>query len=134
MRISEFARTAGTTARALRYYEQRGLLSTRRGANGHREYDATDLRLVRQIRSLLEIGFDLEDTRPFVDCLRAGNASGDVCPASIAVYRRKIAELDECIDRLRAIRDKLDAQLINVTEGKPCREHPCQQRKTRSSS
>jgi DNA-binding transcriptional MerR regulator len=121
MRIGELARLAGTSTRSLRYYEEQGLLAARRAANGHREYDENDLRLVQEIRSLLEIGFALEETRPFVECLRAGHSAGDVCPASIAVYRRKLAELDAGIARLSEIRDRLAAQLSTVQEGvRPC--------------
>jgi DNA-binding transcriptional MerR regulator len=111
MRIGELAELAGTSARTLRYYEDHGLLATRRSANGYRDYDENDLRLVREIRSLLDIGFALEETRPFVDCLRAGHESGAVCAASIAVYRRKLAELDGCIDRLRAVRRRVRGEL-----------------------
>lgn len=124
MRIGELAERAGTSSRSLRYYEEQGLLPTRRAPNGHRDYDESDLRLVHQIRELLAIGFGLEETRPFVECLRAGHESGDVCPASIAVYRRKLAELDDCIDRLTSVRDHLREQLSEVTEtdkGMPCR-------------
>jgi DNA-binding transcriptional MerR regulator len=121
MRIGELAKLAGTSTRSLRYYEAQGLLSARRAANGHREYDESDLRLVQEIRSLLEIGFALEDTRPFVECLRAGHSAGDVCPASIEIYRRKLAELDMGIARLSDIRDRLATQLDAVSERtKPC--------------
>ncbi|WP_199441798.1 MerR family transcriptional regulator [Umezawaea beigongshangensis] len=111
MRIGELAELAGTTTRALRHYESRGLLTARRAANGHREYDEADLRQVLEIRSLAAIGFALEDTRPFVECLRTGHDSGDACPASVAVYRRKLAELDELVDRLLEVRSHLRAQL-----------------------
>ncbi|KAA2264675.1 MerR family transcriptional regulator [Solihabitans fulvus] len=114
MRIGELADLAGTTTRALRYYEQQGLLMAKRAANGHREYDEGDLRLIQEIRSLQGIGFALEETRPFVDCLRAGNEAGDVCPASVAVYQRKLAELDACIDRLQDVRGRLRDQLSQV--------------------
>ena len=49
MRIGELARKAGTSSRSLRYYEEQGLLSARRTANGHRDYDESDLRLVKEI-------------------------------------------------------------------------------------
>ncbi|MFE5329501.1 MerR family transcriptional regulator [Embleya sp. NPDC056575] len=111
MRIGELAERAGTSTRALRYYEQRGLLSARRTSSGYRDYDEDDARQVREIRALLGIGFDLEETRPFVECLRAGHDAGDECPASLAVYRRKLAELDACIDRMQAIRAHLAGQL-----------------------
>lgn len=123
MRIGELAQLASTSTRSLRYYESQGLLPARRAANGHREYDESDLRLVQEIRSLLAIGFALEETRPFVECLRAGHSSGDVCPASIEVYRRKLAELNDGIDRLSEIRDRLAAQLSAVTGEKPRCKH-----------
>ncbi|MFF7772907.1 MerR family transcriptional regulator [Streptomyces tanashiensis] len=114
MRIGELAERAGTTTRTLRYYESRGLLTPRRTEQGYRTYDEDDLRLLRQIRTLQDFGFELEETRPFVDCLRAGHPAGDACPASIAVYRRKVAELDGLIAQLRAVRDQVGAQLLRA--------------------
>ncbi|KDN84040.1 MerR family transcriptional regulator [Kitasatospora cheerisanensis] len=111
MRIGELAQRAGTTTRALRYYESRGLLPARRGGNGYRAYDEEDLRLLRQIRVLQDFGFVLEETRPFVECLRAGHPAGDSCPASLEVYRAKLAELDAMVARLSEIRDQVAAQL-----------------------
>ncbi|MEU5308906.1 MerR family transcriptional regulator [Streptomyces sp. NPDC021562] len=111
MRIGELAARAGTTTRTLRYYEARGLLPARRSGNGHRTYDESDLLLLRQIRTLRDFGFELEETRPFVECLRAGHPEGDTCPASLAVYRRKLAELDSLIGELQAVRATVGAQL-----------------------
>ncbi|MFE9398787.1 MerR family transcriptional regulator [Streptomyces flavidovirens] len=114
MRIGELAERAGTTTRALRYYESRGLLPARRAVNGYRTYDEDDLRLLQQIRTLQDFGFDLEETRPFVDCLRAGHPAGDSCPASLEVYRRKLAELDVLIGQLDAVRTQVGAQLARA--------------------
>jgi DNA-binding transcriptional MerR regulator len=119
MRIGELAEQAGTSARTLRYYEQHGLLSARRTANGYRDYTEVDLRLVREIRSLLEIGFNLEETRPFVDCLRSGHESGAQCPASIEVLRGKLADLDDCIAQLFVIRARVSKELAQA-EGDNC--------------
>jgi DNA-binding transcriptional MerR regulator len=114
MRIGELAERAGTTARALRHYESLGLLRARRAGNGYRAYDDQDLRLLRQIRTLRDFGFELEDTRPFVDCLRAGHPEGDSCPASVEVYQRKLAELDEYLARLTEVRGRLASRLAHV--------------------
>ncbi|MGW3117531.1 MerR family transcriptional regulator [Streptomyces sp. NPDC001107] len=118
MRIGELAARAGTTTRTLRYYESRGLLSARRGGNGYRTYDESDLKLLRQIRTLQDFGFDLEETRPFVECLRAGHPEGDSCPASLAVYRRKLDELDALIGELQAVRARIAVRLA-VADGEP---------------
>ncbi|WP_184570647.1 MerR family transcriptional regulator [Streptomyces zagrosensis] len=114
MRIGELAERAGVSTRTLRYYEARGLLPTRRGDNGYRVYGDEDLRLVEQIRTLQDFGFGLEETRPFVECLQAGHPAGDSCPASLDVYRHKLAELDQLMDELRAVREQVGAQLMRA--------------------
>jgi DNA-binding transcriptional MerR regulator len=126
MLIGELAERAGTSSRTLRYYEANGLLRAGRSANGYRVYDEAELRVVREIRALLAVGFALDDIRPFVACLRAGNTSGDVCPDSVAVLRRKLAEVDACIDQLQTIRHQLREQLTNAIAQREetCRQSP----------
>jgi DNA-binding transcriptional MerR regulator len=114
MRIRELAAQTGTTTRSLRYYEAQGLLPTGRSANGYRVYDGHHVRLVREIRSLQAVGFSLEDVRPFVECLLAGHESGDECPASVEVYRRKLADLERHIAELRDVRDRLSERLADL--------------------
>ncbi|MEU9845587.1 MerR family transcriptional regulator [Actinomadura sp. NPDC048032] len=117
MRIGELAARAGVSTRMLRYYEQQGLLPARRAPNGYREYEESDLRLVAQIRALLETGFTLDDTRPFVDCLRAGHADGAACPESVAVYRRGLAAIDAEIRALLRRRAEVAERLARACPG-----------------
>ncbi|MFB9236965.1 MerR family transcriptional regulator [Plantactinospora siamensis] len=126
MRIGELAERAGTSTRALRYYESQGLLRANRTTNGYRRYDDAELRIVTEIRALLAVGFDLDDIRPFVACLRAGHTSGDVCPDSVAMLRRKLAEVDACLDRLDGVRRRLRTQLDHAIAYRedPCRTEP----------
>ncbi|MFI1191743.1 MerR family transcriptional regulator [Micromonospora sp. NPDC020750] len=122
MRIGELAERAGTSTRTLRYYETQGLVRPERSANGYRVYDEAELRVVHEIRALLAVGFGLDDIRPFVACLRAGHSSGDVCPDSVAVLRRKLAEVDAYLDRLGTVRRQLHDQL---TQAIAYREETC---------
>ncbi|MEO3823274.1 MerR family transcriptional regulator [Actinomadura sp. B10D3] len=117
MLIGELAARAGVSTRTLRYYEQQGLLPARRAANGYREYEESDVRLVAEIRGLLASGFSLDDTRPFVDCLRAGHADGASCPESVAVYQRKLAEIDAEIRTLIRRRADMAGQLERACPG-----------------
>jgi len=126
MLIGELAERAGTSTRTLRYYEAHGLVRAQRSANGYRVYDEAELRVVREIRTLLDVGFGLDDVRPFVACLRAGNTSGDVCPDSVLVLRRKLVEVDAVIDRLGAVRQQLHTQLAHAIAH---REETCPKRK-----
>jgi len=116
MRIGELARRAGTTTRALRFYESQGLLTAQRSANGYREYGEDDLRLVTEIQTLQTVGLTLDDTRPFVECLRAGHSTGDACGDSIEVYRRKLAEVDACLERLATVRAELADKLADALD------------------
>ncbi|WP_079045553.1 MULTISPECIES: MerR family transcriptional regulator [unclassified Streptomyces] len=52
MRAGEAAAAAGVTIKALRYYEDCGLLSPGRAPNGYRDYTVEDVRLAEEIRSL----------------------------------------------------------------------------------
>jgi peroxiredoxin/DNA-binding transcriptional MerR regulator len=111
MRVGELARRTGTTVRALRYYESAGLVVPRRLGNGYREYDPIAVRLVTQIRELIALGLSVEETRPFVETIAAGQDETDVCAAAVATYRSAISGLQERIGRLTAQRDELDARL-----------------------
>ena len=56
MRIGELAERAGVSTRALRYYEEQGLISARRAHNGYRDYDEDDLRV--------KVAVELRDGQP----------------------------------------------------------------------
>ncbi|TKS96129.1 redoxin family protein [Streptomyces lasalocidi] len=101
------AAAAGVTIKALRYYEDIGLLSPGRAANGYRDYTAEDIRLAEEIRSLGAFGLTPKETRPFLACLRAGHEEGDHCVESLAAYQRKIDALDLLVSRLTQSRNQL---------------------------
>ncbi|MFE0046980.1 MerR family DNA-binding transcriptional regulator [Streptomyces albireticuli] len=111
MRIGDLARRAGVTTKAVRYYESLGLITPDRLANGYRDYAEGDVRLVREIRNLGQLGIPVERTRPFLECLAAGGEHGDDCPSSMAGYREAIDDLTRRIDGLTARRAALAAQL-----------------------
>ncbi|MEU2616476.1 MerR family transcriptional regulator, partial [Micromonospora sp. NPDC007271] len=77
MRIGELVRVTGCTPRALRHYEEQGLIASARTANGYREYDEASVVRVRNIRHLLGLGLTLEDVHVFLPWL-----NGDVAAPS----------------------------------------------------
>ncbi|WP_213003267.1 MerR family transcriptional regulator [Winogradskya consettensis] len=121
MLIGELAERAGTSARTLRYYEEHGLVEAGRDANGYRRYGEGELRVVHEIRALLAAGFGVDDIRPFVACLRAGNSAGHVCPDSVAVLRRRLREVEGLLDQMGAVRDQLRGQLAQAIEEREIR-------------
>lgn len=125
MLIGELAGRCAVSTRSLRYYESRGLLTATRDHSGYRHYDEADVAIVTEIATRLADGFTLEEIRPFVACLRAGNAAGDACPEPRRVYRRKLAEIDACVERLLALRAQLAARLADAPgcQAQPLRIH-----------
>ncbi|MDR8408122.1 MerR family transcriptional regulator [Nonomuraea sp. 3-1Str] len=121
MLIGELARASGVTVRALRYYEQQGLLQPERTSNGYRQYDGRAVTKVRNIRLLLSNGFTAQDVRNFLPCLDDGDVSlGPACPPGVEAVSRKVAVLDERIAELSAVRDRLVEALIgNATPQQP---------------
>lgn len=115
MRIGEAAARAGVSTKAVRYYESLGLVTAGRLANGYRDYDEAQVRRIGEIRTLGRLGIPAERTRPFLDCLDSGMASGDDCPASLDVYRAAIADLDGRLVELAERREALAARLASAT-------------------
>jgi DNA-binding transcriptional MerR regulator len=116
MRVGELARRTGTTVRALRYYESAGLVMPRRLGNGYREYDPIAVRLVEQIRELTALGLSVEQTRPFVESLAAGQDETEVCAAAVATYRTAVSGLRDRIGRLSAQRETLEERIHAAAE------------------
>ncbi|MEU1308681.1 MerR family transcriptional regulator [Streptomyces cinnamoneus] len=112
MRIGELSRRTGVSTRLLRYYEQQGLLSSERDANGYRRYhpDAGDR--VTRIRELLAGGLTTEAIRELMPCTRGGPGL-IACDHSVGVLDEQLARVDEQLaDLLR----KKEA-LLGVTSG-----------------
>jgi DNA-binding transcriptional MerR regulator len=60
--IGELARASGLTVRALRHYDEIGLLpASERTASGHRRYTEPDLRRLYRVRALRALGLSLEE-------------------------------------------------------------------------
>jgi MerR family transcriptional regulator, redox-sensitive transcriptional activator SoxR len=59
--IGEVARRSGVASSALRFYEQRGLISSERSGSGHRRYPRPVLRRIAFIVFAQRIGLTLEE-------------------------------------------------------------------------
>lgn len=108
MKISNFAREHGISARTLRYYDEIGLLRPTRvdDENGYREYDDMAAERLRAIRFYQTVGFSLEEVQALLD------APED---ARLAAFERQRARLTHQRDRL----DRLIALLAPQEEAKP---------------
>jgi MerR family transcriptional regulator, copper efflux regulator len=115
MRIGELAGAVGTTTRTLRYYEEQGLLNPRRASSGYRLYDGGAITRVDNIRKLLATGFTVRDIRSFLAFLDRPLPDrfrpAPLCEDALGVAARRLASLDERIDALTQLRDRLARRL-----------------------
>jgi DNA-binding transcriptional MerR regulator len=126
-RIGDLAKATGKTARALRLYEEMGLLTPgTRTSGGFREYGQDAIERVRWISKQQDLGFTLHDIQ---DLIGAALCPGVPKQAMAEVRRRyseKLTALDEQMARLAELRGELVASL-DYLEG--CRRR----RRSRSS-
>jgi DNA-binding transcriptional MerR regulator len=118
MRIGDAAAAAGTTPRALRFYEENGLLPPpARTAAGQRVYGPRDVRRLRVIRQLLELGLTVADVRLAADRLDLLDSDqlprqGEACAGTAGIVQHRIAALDAEIVRLTQLRNQLAARIV----------------------
>lgn len=104
MLIGELAATSGLSREALRFYEQQGLIRSRRLANGYRDYPAEAAMLVQYIRTAQQLGFTLAEIG---DRLPAIWEASDPGPALAQMLALKLQEIDARIAALQALRQTL---------------------------
>jgi MerR family redox-sensitive transcriptional activator SoxR len=103
--IGELARRTRLAPSALRYYEELGLLAPARRESGQRRYPPSAVEVVGVILSLRDVGFSLAETRTLMTSRAESPA------AWRELVRRKVAELDEQIQKAGAARVALDHAL-----------------------
>jgi len=110
------ARVTGATTRALRFYEEQGLLEARRLPNGYRDYGDEAVARVRSIRYLLDHGLTLDDVAQFRCCLDGDLSARSAAPAPalVAVAQRRLDVLDARLRALAEVRDHLAAGLRGI--------------------
>jgi len=112
--ISTLAAHFGLTARAIRHYEQYGLVSSYRDANNRRNFDARARDRLRMIAELRAAGLSLREVAPVLDLDVAGRE---------AQLARAVEILKARLEALEADRLKL-RQTLDRFEGETARPAP----------
>jgi DNA-binding transcriptional MerR regulator len=105
MRVGELARRTGVSVRLLRYYVEQGLLHPVRRPGGFREYQESDVGVVRSIRRLLGAGLPTALIARMLPLLDADDRGAD--PGLAEVLTRECSRIDRSIADLHDSRQLL---------------------------
>jgi MerR family transcriptional regulator, copper efflux regulator len=105
VRIGELADRAGISAKAIRYYEQVGILAPpARTPSGYRAYDPSVLGRLGFVRAAQALGFTLGEIRQVIAFRDHGTVP---CGHVAGLLRQRAAELDRRIAELQQLRGEL---------------------------
>jgi len=112
MRIGELAARAGVSVRALRYYEEQGLLHSERTPGGQRDYDEAAVERVRFFQLMYAAGLSSRRIAELLPCIDSGTTDVDQRRMLHDERRRIDSRIDELVDA----RDKLDVVIASASE------------------
>ncbi len=105
MNISDVAKKTGLTSKAIRFYEEKGLVTPPlRSENGYRSYSQRHLDELTLLRQARQVGFNLEECRELIFLFN------DPSRHSADVKRRtldKVADIERHISELQNMRRHL---------------------------
>lgn len=116
MRIGELADRTGVSVRALRYYEEKGVLKPDRTPSGYRSFDNSDVQTVAHIRTLLAAGLGMDLIGEILSCMSGESLLLEDCRERLLYERRRMTD---DIDRLANARSLLDDLLATTSELRP---------------
>lgn len=113
MNIGTAARQSGLPPKTIRYYEDIGLMTADRAANGYRDYSSEDVHRLCFVQRSRSLGFSVEECRQLLSLYTdRDRASADVK----AIATEKLGEIDRKIAELTGLRE-LFGQLVEQCHG-----------------
>lgn len=117
MRIGDVAHRAGVSTRALRYYEEQGLLTSERTSSRQRIYAESAVERVQLIQQFFTAGLPSRTIAQLLPCVDSGHGS----PETFEMLESERNRITAAIADLAAARDALD-RLIDIAHH-PTPEH-----------
>ncbi|MCA0939227.1 Cu(I)-responsive transcriptional regulator [Salipiger pacificus] len=113
MNIGDVATRAGLPPKTIRYYEDIGLVTPHRGANGYRAFTEQDVHKLAFLARARALGFTIEDCRALLALYEdESRASAEVKH----IAEEHLAQIDEKLAQLQQMRDTL-AHLVHACHG-----------------
>jgi len=112
MQIGDVSRRAGVSARAVRYYEELGLLHPEgHSEGGFRLYGEQSLQCLEVISRLKELGLSLHEIRRVLAATECGSTARQGIADLIRLLNEKAAHIDDKIRRWREMQEEIRGTL-----------------------
>jgi len=118
--IGEVATMLGVTTRTIRYYEEIGLMThPKRLDGGIRVYDKDDIKRLKFILKLKELGISLKEMQELADIYKVHQTPDNIMPKLVEILDAHISKIDAKIAKLASLRNDIleyKAKVIEVTK------------------
>ncbi len=122
--VAEVGRRTGLSRKALRHYEELGLVSpATRSSAGYRLYDGEALRRIELVNRAKVLGLRLSEAKEFLHV--AEGCCGDHHPELAALVERKLTETEQRIAELQSLRGTLTGVLDRLASNEGL--HRCEE-------
>ena len=125
VQIGELAKQLGITTRTIRYYEEIGLMGlSQRVGTGARLYDRNDIRRLKFILKIKELGLGLKEMQELAENFDTQNQSFDnqqhqftvITPKLLEILDLHIYKVDEKISKLSSLRKDIVDYRIRILD------------------
>lgn len=105
MLLNEIANEVGMTKRAIKYYEEKGLLSVNKSNNGYRDYSTNDVDTLKRISVYRKLGVSVKDIKSLLE-----NNDKDVL---VRIYNEKMQDKILLDHELNALKQFIEDDDVN---------------------
>jgi len=119
MKIGTLADRSGLSTKAIRYYEDIGILPTpQRSSNGYRTYDNGVLDRIGFIRDAQAAGLSLTEIQLILELREEGEST---CGHTIGLLESHLADVENQLDELRRTQTRLRAMIVTARSLDPAK-------------
>jgi DNA-binding transcriptional MerR regulator len=121
IQIGDLARKAGVSVRAIRYYEELGLVSPEtHSVGGFRLYSAESLRRLQVIHCLKEMGLSLVEIREIFHAKKPGAGDRQTVSFLAGVLGERLTQVETKIAALQKMKEELSSALKILRSCETC--------------
>ena len=114
MQIGGFARTAGVSVRAIRYYEELGLISPEgHSIGGFRLYGDENLKRIEVINHLKDLGLTLHEIRDILTAKKTAGGGREAVSFLLTTLRERLRLVESKLEALNRVKTEL-TQVLRI--------------------